>query len=120
MYIYALDGTFINKYSSVIEASKKLGINKTQLYKTLWGQQKRCHEYLLFFEPQENLDAYVLNKKSKHILLISVEDNKIINEFSSAKECAEYLNKSRSSIYGCIRHNLTIDKKYKIKYKDAE
>ena len=53
IFVYNLQGTFIKEFDSEMDACKELGLTRSGILKTLKGEQKQHHGFLLFKEKQD-------------------------------------------------------------------
>ena len=120
IFVYNLQGTFIKEFDSEMDACKELGLTRSGILKTLKGEQKQHHGFLLFKEKQDFVIPYKKTKNvDKQYKAIIVKNDTEYYEFKSAKECAEFFNIHIVSVRGAILNNRKFLHKYKIKYKRA-
>ena len=120
IFVYNLQGTFIKEFDSEMDACKELGLTRSGISKTLKGEQKQHHGFLLFKEKQDFVIPYKKTKNvDKQYKAIIVKNDTEYYEFKSAKECAEFFNIHIVSVRGAILNNRKFLHKYKIKYKRA-
>ena len=120
LFVYNLQGEFIKEFNSESDAIKELGLTKSGVDKTLSGENKHHHGYLLFREKQDYVTPYKKTKKvDKQYKPIIVQNSNEYYEFKNAKECSEYFNVHIVSVRGAILNNRKFLNKYMIKYKSA-
>ena len=120
LFVYTLNGEFVKEFSSEAEAIKELGLTESGINKTLKGENKQHHGYLLFKEKQDIVEPYKRTKNNSYLYKpIIVFNNNEYHEFTCAKECADFFNVHVVSVREAILHNRNFLYKYTIKYKNA-
>lgn len=120
LFVYNLQGEFIKEFNSEMDACRELGLTRGGIQKTLSGENKQHHGYLLFREKQDFVTPYKKTKKvDKQYKAIIVQNDTEYYEFKNAKECSEFFNIHIVSVRGAILNNRKFLHKYMIKYKRA-
>lgn len=120
LFVYNLQGEFMKEFNSEMDACRELGFTRSGIQKTLRGENKHHHGYLLFREKQDSVIPYKRTKKvDKQYKTIIVQNDNEYYEFRNAKECSEFFNIHIVSVRGAILHNRKFLHKYMIKYKGA-
>ena len=83
---YSLDGTYLNRFASVLKAAKSLGIEHTNGIKAcLLNKQKMAYDYIWKYSmTKENTRRYVLQYDL---------NNNLLNTFSGLKEAARSIGR---------------------------
>lgn len=120
LYVYTLQGEFVKEFNSESDAIRELKLTKSGINKTLKGENKHHHGYLLFKEKQDYVIPYVRTRKvdSQYKVIIVSNENEYY-EFKNAKECSKFFGVHIVSIRGAILNNRKFLYKYMIKYKSA-
>ena len=66
IFVYNLQGIFIKEFNSKVDACRELGLTRSGISKTLKGEQKQHHGFLLFKEKQDFVIPYKIHKNSHH------------------------------------------------------
>lgn len=107
---YSLDGTYLNRFASVLEAAKSLGIEYTNNIKAcLLNKQKMAYDYIWKYSmTKENTEQYVQSKAKnirRYVLQYDLNNN-LLNTFSGLKEAAKFIGKKDGGGIGqAIRGN---------------
>ena len=62
IFVYNLQGTFIKEFDSEMDACRELGLTRSGILKTLKGEQKQHHGFLLFKEKQDFVIPYKIGR----------------------------------------------------------
>lgn len=121
IYMYNLNGDFIKKYSSLVEASRELNINRHLIGKNLSGENKRCHEYVFKYEYSPSIPPYVKAPKDNSYTWKTVHVYNDAEEyfFDKAQDCCEYFGVHLVYIRDAIKHHRRFKRKYTIEYTTA-
>ena len=117
-YIYQFDinGNFINKYSSIVEASLITGINKDTIGQCARHVLKTAGGYIWLFSEEKDLISEYLDIKSKKCRKIyCFNNNKIYN---TIREAGDELSLDYSSISKVCNNKIKHVKGYVFKYID--
>ena len=122
IYQYDLEGNFLEKYESITKACIINNIHQCTICRFLNGTYRKGGNYLWSLEYKEKLDPYVklrndTGKLKKPVQIL--EDNIVVLEFDSFKECAKYFNTYSTCISYAIKINAVFRNKYKIILKPA-
>ena len=122
IYQYDLEGNFLEKYESIKKACIINNIHQCTICRFLNGTYRKGGNYLWSLEYKEKLDPYVklrndTGKLKKPVQIL--EDNIVVLEFDSFKECAKYFNTYSTCISYAIKINAVFRNKYKIILKPA-
>ena len=112
--VYNTKGQLIGHYQSTADATRSLGISDEGIIRRCLKQYDnlQTHKGMVFVYHNEKFN-YV-NKKIK--IVIAESDDKIL-EFNGTAEAAKHLNRSKSCIRQCCKHNWKVGK-FKLKYAD--
>lgn len=121
IYMYNLEGEFIKEYSSLVDASRELNINRHLIGKNLSGEARRCHEYIFKYEYSPFISPYKKDKKDNSYLYKEIH---VFNEneeyfFKNAQKCCEFFNVHLVYIRDAIKHHRHFKRKYMIEYTTA-
>ena len=121
IYMYDLQGNFIRKFDSEREASKELGIYRTQIEKNLSGENKRCRNYIFKYDYYPSIEPYKKAPKDNSCLWKTI---RVYNEqeeyfFKNAQECCSHFNVHLVYIRDAIKHHRHFLRKYTIEYTTA-
>ena len=97
-----LEGNFIKKYNSGIEASKETGISRGRISSALNGHSKTAGDYIWVHEENfSNLDIskYKRDVKGIPIYQLNIDTGEIVNEFDRIADAGRYLGKNYKSIH---------------------
>ena len=121
VYVYDLQGEFVKKFDSELDACRELDIARSSIYKVLKGEQKRAGQYRFYREEQTDLGEYSKEKRVLPTLwkTIAVSNETEHYEFQNAEECSEFFNVSTVYIRNAIKNNRKFKRKYMIYYKSA-
>jgi hypothetical protein len=113
IYQFSLNGEMIKKWDGIIDASKTLNINKTNISSVLKGKTITAGGFRWSYNGE--IESFVKNKKWREIISINQINNEVI-EYNSIKEAAESLNIERKHVENSLRNN-TVKFNLKFKYK---
>lgn len=120
--IYDINGKFIEKYNGEKEFIEKNGGSKSHISITLNKRQLFYKNNIILFS-DDNLSNndinYAKNKTIKKVELYDL-NNKYINTFISAKECANFIGCQTAEIRMCCLDKRSRIKNYITKYKIYE
>ncbi len=117
IFKYSLDGNFIEKYSSIIEAAKKNNIHVSAIYRFLKGQYKVGGKFLWSYSYKESLPKYTRSKRKTYRFKVELRDyftNNLITTFENMDICAQNFNTSRQCIIQALRDNSQFRQKYRL------
>ena len=122
IYQYDLEGNFLEKYESIKKACIINNIHQSTICRFLNKTYKKGGNYLWSLEYKEKLEPYIkirndMGKLNKAVQIL--ENNIVVLEFNSFKECAKYFNTYSTCISYAIKINAVFRNKYKIILKPA-
>lgn len=99
VFQYDLNGKFIAKYQSVIEASKKTGIGYRTILSNLQGKSYSAGKYRWTYKELSFLDQYNLKGNGYAVPIIQLDlQYNFVNEFLTITEAANSVSANQSSI----------------------
>jgi group I intron endonuclease len=122
IYQYDLEGNFLEKYESIKKVCIINNIHQSTICRFLNKTYKKGGNYLWSLEYKEKLEPYIkvrndTGKLNKAVQIL--ENDIVVLEFNSFKECAKYFNTYSTCISYAIKINAVFRKKYKIILKPA-
>jgi hypothetical protein len=120
--VYDINGKFIDEYNGEKKFIEKNGGSKSHISVTLNKRELFYKNNIILFSDDilSNDDInYAKNKTIKKIELFDLND-KYINTFDSAKECANFIGCQTAEIRMCCLGKRNRIKNYKTKYKKYE
>ena len=130
IYLYTLDGIFINKYKNVRQAQLSIGLNgscfiRPKIFKSLYINS--VYGYRWATKYYDSLPELIdIDERDIPVVQIDIESKKIIDIFPSATKAGKFLNPqiktgNASSISACCRNKLKTACGYSWKYlKDID
>lgn len=119
---FNMDGKFIKKHNSSNEFLLEFGGSKSHL-STVLSQRKLYYRNRIILFANDMLTKDDINKAKnktiKKILLYDIND-KYVNIFESANDCAKFLKCKTAEIRMCCLNKRSRIKNYKTKYKNYE
>lgn len=94
----SLDGSYIQKFESIVAAGKSTGINSRTICAVCNGQGRSAGGFLWCFENDYKGDSLALHKASKKVVQFDLE-GKYVRTFESVKQAAEET--------GCLYNNIS-------------
>lgn len=119
---YDLEGEYIRSYNTIKEACRENNIHQSTVCRFLNGTYKKGGNYLWSLEYKDHLEPYIFIRNDSGKLCKAVQilqNDEIIYDFHSVKECANYFNTSTSTISSAIKNKRKFRRKYMIIYKTA-
>lgn len=90
VFVYLINGQYLTKYSSAMEATRKLNLTRCQVNACCNGKQKSCNGYLFFKEYRGNkLENVDIEQKYFKVCLCN-KDDQILKIFKTHKEVIDY------------------------------
>ena len=117
VYQYKLDGTFIQEFSSIKEASLYIKGTPSAICANCKGKSKTVKGFLFRYEKKDKILVDLTHKSVISILQLNATTDEVIKEWKSAKEAAAQLKGNSSNINSAIKNNRTAYG-YRWKYKD--
>lgn len=116
IYQYDLEGNFLEKYESIKQACIINNIHQSTICRFLNNTYRKGGNYLWSLDYKEKLEPYIkfktdTGKLNKAVQIL--ENNIVVLEFKSIKDCAKYFNTYST----CISHTIKNNANFKIKYK---
>lgn len=121
VYMYDLDGNFIKKFPSEVEAARAIGVYRTMIEKNLSGENRRCHNFIFRRNYTPTIPRYVKAPKDNSYNWKTVH---VYNEeeeyfFKNAQECCTFFNVHLVYVRDAIKHHRHFKRKYTIEYTTA-
>lgn len=91
IFVYDLEGNFINTYSSLTNCSIDLNIHISTISRNLRGKTKQGRGFQFFYEEQKDLKSLKHFHKGRNTPIKICEDGDCV-EFKSISECLKHLN----------------------------
>lgn len=97
-----LDGNFIREFSSIKQASKETGAQRTTISGVLTGKYKSANGFIFVYKndfPIKDISKYKKKKKGIKIAQIDAETEEVINVFERISDAGKFLGVN----YKCIQ-----------------
>lgn len=97
-----LNGNYIKKFESIIEASRDTGANRTTISGVLSRNYKSANGFIFVYEkdfPIKNIDSYKKEKKGRKIAQLNPKTNEIINTFERVSDAGKELGVNYKTIH---------------------
>ena len=106
---YTIDGEYISSFISIMDASRKLGIDFRNISATINGKQKSCKGFI-FVRKGIKFKKYVKELGGRKIYKVIKyhKDGTVVNVYNSLKEAALDSDKSKSAINQSILRNTLV------------
>ncbi len=114
---YSLDGTIINQFSSMAEASKKLNISLSGISKCCKGNLKSAYGYIWRFK-EDNIERVEPVLPYSKVILQYSTNGILLNEFSSLTLASKTLKINLSAISMCCKDKIKIAGGYIWRFKE--
>lgn len=114
---YDLEGNFIQKWNSIKEASKQLGISNTTISNCCVGHLRSCYGFIFSFTPIKENYKYIKNKTSSKKINQYDLDGNLIKEWDSTTDVSNILGFNSRNISMCLTGNIKTAYKFIWKYK---
>lgn len=107
-----MDGNFIREYESVLEASKILGIGRSNISNCLIGNTRRCggYQWIYSSDYNPNIDYHFRGIQRGNGILQLDDDFTIINHFANCSEAARGIGEE-TSVHKLIHSRLSDNKR---------
>ena len=116
VFQYMLNGDFIKKWDSAVDAGTELGIKPSNIIKVCKNERKKSGNFIWSFE-KKSIDEYERTFFTKQIIQKDANDV-ILNEFNSLKEASENTKTSRTGISNCLKGLSKSSGGFKWEYKN--
>lgn len=118
IYQFSFIGELLDKYINIEEVVKDTGLDKYSILYNCEGKSKSCGGYIWSFNDTIDVKKYNVNKKAKPICQFDLE-GRLIDIYSSAKECSNHQNIPVSSIRSsCKGTSNVVNSAYIFLYED--
>ena len=97
----SLDGEYINRFDSVVEASDETGIRRTTISGNLTGKYKTAGGFIFVYAhefPIKDISAYKRRTKGVSVEQIDKDTGIVLRTFSSMKEASDYVGGDHRNI----------------------
>ena len=97
----SLDGEYINRFDSVVEASDETGIRRTTISGNLTRKYKTAGGFIFVYEkdyPIKDVGSYKRNTKGVPVEQIDKETGAVLKIFSSMKDAADFVGGDHRNI----------------------
>ena len=120
IYVYNLQGTLINTFSSCNEAADYYGLDRRNVGMAASMKRKTCGDYQFRYEYNKDLDLLNLNKSlrkiAKPIICTNINTGQVLR-FSSSYKFAKFLGlSSNAHILEILRSKRNNVKNWEVKY----
>lgn len=114
IYVWKVNGTFIGKYDTQIEAAEALNINKCNINQCLSKQKNSVSGYVI-----NNIEVFPIEQAkrskqriSKSIRAYNLVTMNLIGEYTSILACSKNLNVSREQIKWYLKYGMKASTKH--------
>lgn len=116
IYQFDLKGNLLKYWELTQDASDFYGYDNSRFTQAM---HYKCSFLDCFWSREStiNLDEYVVRKRYLTPIYLYNLDGKLVNEFPSIKECAEFVNRDPCSVGHALDRSSVIDKKYYVSEK---
>lgn len=117
--IYQIDnrtGEIIKKFKNMAEATRLTNVKQSTLSMCLSGKYKTANGYNWCYADEYDKDTFIIKSKFKKVLQLDKTTNKLIKEWSSAKEAAKVIGCYTNTIAAACNGKRKTAKGYKWKY----
>lgn len=111
---YDLNGNFIRKYNTIIEAALDTGIKDSSISNCCAKRRNSCGGYMWCFEEDEITKPY--KKRGKKVYQYDLQGN-LLNIYSTAQEAADAVGASIQLLTMCCRKIIKSAKKFQWRYE---
>lgn len=120
VYLYNLQGQFINKFTSYLEASKYLHTTPSSVSTYFSESRKIIKGHVLYKEYKGLYTEVNLKRKVKYKSVLIYYNGKLINECFQLKECFDIVPFSKAMVYKLLRKDNNCNEYlgYRVYYKE--
>lgn len=112
IYQYSLQGEFIKEWPSITEASIHFKCSSSSIGSAIFNRTPSLGYLWTDYKYDKiDLESFNINKNKTHTYLYDLQ-GKLINEFISIAECAEYIKESENKVSKAIRGKFCISNTY--------